>query len=89
MMILKVNKIKVSSRAITRVSIVNDKIKDLDFFLNKCNEYLNWYRTNTNDVFLTTFKGLREDGLYRRRLDFDTAKCILETVLEHFEDKIL
>lgn len=83
------NKIKVSSRAITRVSIVNNKIKDLNFLLNKCNEYLNWYRENTNDVFLTTFKGLREDGLYRRRLDFDTAKCILETVLEHFEDKIL
>ena len=83
------SKIKVSSRSLTRVSVRNAKIKNLDTLLQKCNEYLMWYRGNTSDVFLTTFKGLRSDGLYRRRLDFDTARAILDTVMEHFGNKII
>ena len=31
------------------------------------------FRNKTNDVFLTSFKGLRQDGKYRRRLDFNLA----------------
>lgn len=83
------SKIKVSSRSLTRVSVGNVKIKNLNFLLQKCNEYLEWYRKNTNDVFLTTFKGLRYDGLYRRRLDFDTARAILDIVMGHFGNKII
>ena len=79
--------IKVSSRALTRVS--GPKIKDIPLFLEKCNNFLEWFRTNTSDVFLTPFKGLRTDGLYRRRLDFDTAKAIMETVLTHFKNELL
>lgn len=81
------SRIKISSRSLTRIS--GPKIKDLDFFLTKCNEYLSWYREHTQDVFLTTFKGLRTDGLYRRRLDFDTARAIMDVVMEHFEQNII
>lgn len=83
------SKIKISSRSLTRVSVSGIKIKNLNFLLQKCNDYLMWYRSNTKDVFLTTFKGLRSDGLYRRRLDFDTARAILDTVIEHFGQKII
>ena len=80
-------KIKVSSRSLTRVH--GPRIKNISLFLEKCTDYLEWFRGNTFDVFLTTFKGLRVDGLYRRRLDFDTAKAIMESVLVHFKEDLL
>lgn len=73
--------IKVSSRAKTRVSGLPKGV-DLNKFIYKCNELLTKYRINTKDVFLTSFKGLRDDKMYRRRLDFDTAKNIMGLALE-------
>lgn len=73
--------IKTTSRAKTRVSGLPDNI-NLSEFLEKCNFVLEDYRKKTQDVFLTSFKGLRDDGSYRRRLDFDTAKNIMGYVLE-------
>lgn len=70
------DKIKNTSRSITKVYI-DKKIDDLDGFINKCNNILDDYRKSTYDVFMTSFKGLRKDGKYRRRLDFKTAKKIL------------
>jgi hypothetical protein len=75
------NKIKVSSRSITRVSGLPKDI-DLDIFLKKCNEKLIKYREDTEDIFLTSFKGLRKDNKYRRRLDFSNARVIMNCVLE-------
>lgn len=74
--------IKVSSRARTRINIWsnNQLIKDpktiKDIVLH-ANKILQNYREETNDVFMTSFKGMRSDGKYRRRLDFATAKEIL------------
>lgn len=76
--------IKISSRAYTRISGLSDNI-DRTEFIKKCNIKLNEYRKNTKDVFLTSFKGLRADGKYRRRLDFKTVKAIMCTVLEEME----
>lgn len=73
--------IKVSSRALTRVSGLPRNIKK-ERFINKCNNIINEYRKETKDVFLTSFKGLREDNCYRRRLDFNTAKKIMNKALE-------
>lgn len=73
--------IKVSSRAKTRISGLPDEV-DLNKFIKKCNAILNKYRAETNDVFLTSFKGLRDDKMYRRRLDFETAKNIMGRALE-------
>lgn len=74
--IINSDSIKVSSRAFTRVSGLPDNV-ELIQFINMCNNILNDYRSTTNDVFLTSFKGLRKDGKYRRRLDFKTAKQIM------------
>ena len=74
------DKIKVSSRSLTRVSWLPSDI-DLNSFLLLCNQKLVKYREISNDVWLTSFKWMREDGFYRRRLDFKTAKMIMDSVL--------
>lgn len=75
------SKIKVSSRSITRVSGLPNDIS-IDDFIKKCNDKLNTYREETDDIFLTSFKGLRQDNMYRRRLDFANAKVIMNSVVE-------
>lgn len=75
------SKIKVSSRSLTRVSGIPDDI-ELDKFLENCNKKLTQYREDTADIFLTSFKGLRKDNRYRRRLDFANAKVIMNSVIE-------
>ena len=87
--IINPDKIKVSSRSITRISMANGNIRNLESFIERCNDYLRWYRKYTNDIFLTPFKGLRKDGKYRRRLDFETAKAIMEIVLLTFKKDYL
>lgn len=70
-----------SSRSFTRISGLPDNI-DLQVFIETCNRILNEYRSKTHDIFLTTFKGLRKDGKYRRRIDFKTIRNILNFALE-------
>ena len=74
--------IKISSRAFTRISGLPDGT-DLDTFLANCNNTLKEYRQTTKDVMMTSFKGLRKDGLYRRRLDFKTVRHILDYTLKN------
>ena len=78
--------IKVSSRAFTRISGL-PKNYNLNEFLNECNIILKKYRYDTKDVLMTSFKGLRKDGKYRRRLDFRTVRCILNRALKTIEDR--
>ena len=75
------SKIKVSSRSLTRVSGLPNDI-NLTMFLERCNKKLVQYREDTADIFLTSFKGLRKDNRYRRRLDFANAKVIMNAVVE-------
>lgn len=77
-------KIKVSSRSITRVSGLPKDI-ELDEFIKNCNTKLNTYRNETEDIFLTSFKGLRKDNKYRRRLDFANAKVLMNSVIEEMK----
>lgn len=70
------DKIKNTSRSLTRVSGIPSNI-DLKELIDECNSILRSYRANTSDIFLSSFKGLRSDGKYRRRLDYKTAKNIL------------
>lgn len=75
--------IKQSSRSYTRISSeVFSSIESIDAFVEDLNSYLDDWRSNTNDVFLTSFKGLRRDGKYRRRLDWNTASLIIKAVYE-------
>ena len=77
--------IKVSSRALTRISGLSKNINEA-IFIKKCNEILNKYREETYDVFMTSFKGLRKDGQYRRRLDFETIRLIMNKALEELNE---
>ena len=72
--------IKVSSRAFSRISGLPKNI-DRDVFIKKCNDILLSYREQTKDIMMTSFKGLRKDGKYRRRLDFKTVRSILNKAL--------
>lgn len=74
------NKIKVSSRSLTRVKGLPENVNK-GKFIKKCNEVLEEYRKVTNDICLTSFKGLRDDNEYRRRLDFKTAKEVMDAAL--------
>lgn len=53
-------------------------------FINRCNEVLSEYRARTNDIYLTAFKGLRDDSKYRRRIDFMTVRMIVNKVYFEF-----
>lgn len=75
------SKIKISSRSFSRISGLPNDV-NLDEFIKVCNEIIKEYRNNTKDVFLTSFKGLRKDGVYRRRIDFKTLRCIMNKALE-------
>ena len=79
------NKITHSSRGITKIKGIPKNI-NIDLFIYKLNEELNKFRDNTSDITLTAFKQLRKDGLYRRRLDFKTAKEILNYCLENYNN---
>ncbi len=74
--------VKGSSRFLVRVSGLPDNI-DIDDFILKCNTTLEQYRCNTNDVFLNSFKGLRNDGTYRKRIPFTVVRFILTYTLKH------
>jgi uncharacterized ubiquitin-like protein YukD len=68
---LKNYKILYSCRSITKIK-VSGRVK-----VDALNKILNNFRESTKDVFLTAFKGLRKDGMYRRRLDFGLARRII------------
>lgn len=68
-------RIKISSRHLTRIS-VKEKVN-----LNLLNEKLTQIRELTQDFLLTPFRGLRKDGKFRRRLDFQLARKIIESCL--------
>ena len=62
-----------SSRAITKILTVRPRIKEW-------NDFLKEFRRQTHDVLLTPYRGLRADGMYRRRLDYDLARRIIQNV---------
>lgn len=78
--------IKISSRAITRIKLQRELTKqELTLLINESNKILDKYRKINQDVFITSFKGLRKDSKYRRRLDFATAKQIIEQAITNIK----
>lgn len=63
-----------SSRALTKISIPFKP--QIDAY----NDFLKELRERTWDVLLTSFRGLRVDGRYRRRLDWESARKIIAHV---------
>lgn len=79
------SEIKVSSRA--RVKFDIDDRYDTKEVIDLLNSELTTYRERTGDVFLTSFKGLRRDGKYRRRLDFKTIRELVSHVCNIIDSK--
>ena len=66
--------IKQTSRAISRLEV------DGVVRIREWNQALNDFREKTSDVLLTSFKGIRDDGKYRRRLDWSLARGLIHHV---------
>lgn len=45
--------------------------------INAWNSYIRSFREQTRDVLMTPYRGIRKDGMYRRRLDWDLARGII------------
>ena len=63
--------VKHSGRHITKIQV------DGGIDIAGWNDVLDRYRKVTQDVLLTSYKGIRKDGMYRRRLDWPTARGII------------
>ncbi len=73
--------IKISSRLITLIELnIDDKL--LDQFIDISNKILLDFRLTTNDILLSPFKGNKKNGERRRRLDYMTARAIIEEAYE-------
>lgn len=62
-----------TSRSVTRIGGIDAD----DETIERLNRRLGEFREATHDVFLTPFKGLRADGAYRRRLDYQLARRLI------------
>lgn len=69
--------IKVSSRLITLIEIKMEK-EATKQIVEYSNKLLFDFRLKTGDVLLSPFKGNKKNGERRRRLDYQTARAILE-----------
>jgi len=82
------------ARLRTRIKVLSPSSQplnktQLNSFIKSCNKTLLEYREQTNDIFLTSFKGLRSDGVYRRRLDYSTARLIVAKAYSiHFKKQL-
>lgn len=74
-------KIKHSSRLITLIKI-DIKESQKNQFIKKCNDIIKEFRESTDDVLLSPFKGNKKSGQRRRRLDYKTARAVLEEAYE-------
>ena len=60
-----------TSRYITKLSVSGS------VNIDKLNQRLRKFREDTFDVLMTPYRGLRKDGMYRRRLDWKLARGIV------------
>lgn len=79
--------IKRSSRLITVIDIPKLDDKKLNELIKICNKILNKYREDTDDILLSPFKGNMKNGIRRRRLDYETARAIIEFGLDVINGK--
>lgn len=81
------SKIGNSSRLVT---IIDLDCSDIDIceLVKECNRLLNDYRKRTKDVTLSPFKGNTKEGIRRRRLDYRTARCIIEIAVSNLRGEL-
>ncbi len=67
-------RVKPSGRAITKIA-VDGPVRIADW-----NAALSAFRVETRDALMTAYKGIRKDGMYRRRCDWALARGIIHYV---------
>jgi len=77
--------IKYSSRLITLIEIKAEQ-KVIDRVIEHSNSLLLDFRKKTCDILLSPFKGNKKNGERRRRLDYLTARAILEDACDLADD---
>lgn len=87
--VISPDRIKISSRAFSRIKLPFDHLteQEINKLILESNRLLKEYRQNTQDIFLASFKGLRKDHKYRRRLDFKIARNILNQAIFNIIEK--
>jgi hypothetical protein len=80
---IPLEKVKVSARLLTRVNVAD--VEDVDGLMAEVNQLITTWRHETQDVALTAFKGMRKDGVFRRRLDYANARSLLSQAICKFE----
>jgi hypothetical protein len=73
-----VDRIKVSSRLVTFIEIPSLPDQEIENAVRAANALLAAFRAETADALLSPFKGNTKTGRRRRRLDYYTARAILE-----------
>jgi len=66
--------IKQTSRFITRIRAAKPPP------IEALNDWLAAFRAETGDVFMSGYRGLRKDGRYRRRMDWQLARRVVSHV---------
>ena len=73
--------IKDSSRLITLISLSAEWDEAIPQIIQIANNILSEFRQITHDILLSPFKGNKKDGERRRRLDYKSARAILEKAM--------
>lgn len=81
------SKVGNSSRLITIIALDCSDI-DIKQLVVECNRLLEDYRSKTKDVTLSPFKGNTKEGKRRRRLDYRTARCIIEMAIANLRSEV-
>ncbi|MCO5061458.1 MAG: hypothetical protein M9963_05575 [Kiritimatiellae bacterium] len=79
------DRVRTSSRLVTFIEIPNLPDTELDALVTTANRRLAELRRATADIILSPFKGNTQRGTRRRRLDYYTARAILECSLNSLE----
>ena len=61
----------------------------MNLLAKQCNMILAEYRLDTSDINLSPFKGNAKDGTRRRRLDYKTARAIIEQAIDTLLNKYM
>lgn len=77
-----IQKIKVSSRLVTFVSLPDSLTDRTESIIERSNTILSKFRKDSQDILLSPFKGNDKNGNRRRRLDYATARGILESAIQ-------
>jgi len=73
-------KMKASSRLISLIDVPGAYGKE-KYLVDTCNKILEKYRKDTHDLLMAPFKGNNKNGKRRRRIDYGTARAIIEEAL--------